>query len=188
MKNSLRLWLVALVSGFVMISCNSDDGSKTDNADTSATDQSATNTIDNDDAEFLSFAAYSGMKEVEAGKMAQEKGQSADVKNLAKMMVDDHTAMGDKVKALAAKKNVQLKDSLDADDMEDIRENKKTGKEFDRDYASDMVEDHEEVIKKFEDASNNAKDPEVKALATEALPKLRHHLEMSKTAKDKVKG
>src|SRR5205085_11941974 len=102
-----------------MVSCNSDEGNKTSenkdpgNADTVSNGQTNNNNVDNDDADFLSFAAYSGMMEVEQGKVARTKGQSADVRNRGKMMVDEHTAMGEKVKALAAKKNVQLKDSLD---------------------------------------------------------------------------
>lgn len=193
MKHFMKIWLLALTSAFVMVSCNSDDGNTTSdnddrgNADSLGAGQTNNNNVDNDDADFLSFAAYSGMKEIEEGKMAQQKGQSADIKNLGKMMVEDHTAMGEKVKALAAKKNVQLKTALDEEDMDDIRNNKKTGKDFDRDYASEMVDDHEKAIREFEEAANS-NDPEIKALATEALPKLRHHLEMSKAAKDKVKG
>jgi putative membrane protein len=194
MKHFIKSCLPAFAAAFFMISCNSDEGNKTSenkdpgNADSVGNGQTNNNNVDNADADFLSFAAYSGMMEVEQGKVAQSKGQAAEIKNLGKMMVDEHTAMGQKVKALAAKKNVQLKDSLDTEDMDKIRNNKKTGKDFDRDYASEMVDDHEKAVKKFEDAANDAKDPEIKALANEALPKLRHHLEMSKAVKDKVKG
>jgi putative membrane protein len=51
-----------------------------------------------------------------------------------------------------------------------------------------MVDEHEAAVRKFENAANNAKDAEIKALATEALPKLRGHLEMAKAVRDKVKG
>ena len=194
MKYSIKLVFVSMVSGLLMISCNADEADKTTenknpgNVDSANTGQTNNNNVDNADADFLSFAAYSGMKEIEEGKVAQQKGQSGEVKNLGKMMVDEHTAMGEKVKALAAKKNVQLQTSLSAEDMNAIVNNKKTGKAFDRDYTSEMVEDHENAVDRFENASKNAKDPEVKALATDALPKLKHHLEMSKAAKDKVKG
>ena len=193
MKRITRLWLVPLIS-VVMVSCNSDEGSTTTrnddpgNADSVGSGQTNNNNLDNADADFLAYAAYSGMKEIEAGKVAQQKGQSKEVKDLANMMVTDHTAMGDKVKALAVQKNVALKDSLSTEDADKIRNNKKTGLAFYRDYASMMVDDHEEAVRKFENAANNAKDPDVKALANEALPKLKHHLEMSKTTRDKVKG
>lgn len=192
-----RFFQTALLIGalsFAFASCNGDKADKTagndnpGNTDSTSTGSTNHNNVDNSDADFLSEAAYGGMKEVAAGKVAQQKGSSNDIKNLGSMMVTDHTAMNEKVKALAAKKNIQLPDSLSTDDMDKIRNNKKTGADFDKDYANEMVDDHEKDIKKFEDAANNAKDPEIKALANEALPKLRHHLEMSKAAKEKVKG
>jgi putative membrane protein len=190
-----QVFLFAAVTSLMMFSCGNNDeaDNTTENKDPGNTDSVGTgatnnNNMDNVDATFLTDAAYGGMKEVEAGNVAKKKGKSQDVKNLANMMVTDHTAMNEKVKALAAKKNVQLPDSLRTEDMDMIRNNKKTGAEFDKEYANMMVQDHEDTIRKFENAANNAKDPEIKALANEALPKLRHHLEMSKQTKEKVKG
>jgi putative membrane protein len=194
MKKFFQLCLLAAALSFAIVSCNGDKADQTaDNKNPGNTDSTSTgstnhNNVDNDDATFLSEAAYGGMKEVAGGKIAQQKGQSKDIKDLGSMMVTDHTAMGEKIKALAAKKNVQLPDSLSSDDMDNIRNNKKTGADFDKDYADDMVDDHEKDIKKFEDEAQNGKDPDIKALANEALPKLRHHLEMAKAAKAKVKG
>lgn len=194
MQRVLKLWLIAILSAALMVSCNSDEGDQTTdnkdpgNADSVGAGQTNNNNVDNADADFLTYAAYSGLKEIEASKVAQSRGQSKEIKDLANMMVTDHTAMGEKVKGLAVAKNVALKDSLSAEDADMIRNNKKTGVAFDRDYASMMVNDHEDAVRRFENAANNAKDPDVKALASEALPKLKHHLEMSKTAKDKVKG
>ena len=190
----LKLWTLAFASCLVLLSCNSDEGDQTTdnrdpgNADSLGAGQTNNNNVDNADADFLSFAVYSGIKEVEASRVAQSKGQAKEIKDLAAMMITDHTAMGDKVKALAASKNVAFRDSLSTEDSDMIRNNKKTGAAYDREYASMMVDDHEDAVRRFENAANNAKDPEVKALATEALPKLKHHLEMSKAAKDKVKG
>ena len=42
------------------------------------------------------------------------------------------------------------------------------------------AEAHEDTVKLFEEASREAKDPEVKAWATKTLPGLKHHLEMAK--------
>lgn len=177
-----------------MASCNNDEGNTTTennnpgSSDSLGAGQTNNNNVTNDDAEFISEAYYDGMKEIEAGKLAQQKGQSKEVKDLAAMMVKDHTEMGEKLKALALSKNIALKDSLSMEDMDEIRNTKKTGKDFDRWYAAEMVDDHEDAVEDFEEASKKAKDPEIKTLATEGLPKLQHHLEMSKTTRDKVKG
>jgi len=43
------------------------------------------------DKDFVNDAAIAGMAEVELGRMASEKGASANVKKFGKMMVEDHT-------------------------------------------------------------------------------------------------
>ncbi len=57
----------------------------------------------------------------------------------------------------------------------------KKGADFDKAYISMMVQDHEEDIRKFEQASQNAKDADTKAFASKTLPILRQHLEMAKS-------
>ena len=44
---------------------------------------------------------------------------------------------------------------------------KLSGKDFDKEYISDMVDDHEKDVKEFEKASKDAKDPDLKAWAGE---------------------
>lgn len=52
---------------------------------------------------------------------------------------------------------------------------------FDERYARNFgVKAHEDTIKLFEEASRDAKDPEVRAWAGKTLPGLKHHLEMAK--------
>ena len=59
---------------------------------------------------------------------------------------------------------------------------------FDKAYAEGVgVSAHEDAVKLFEDASKNAKDPEVKQFATETLPILQQHLQMAKTLEQGVK-
>ncbi len=194
MKKYLKWFFLLFASATIAVSCNSDEGSTTTdnddpgNADSVGAGQTNNNNVDNADAEFLADAYYSGLKEIEASKAAQSKGQAKEVTDLANMMVTDHTAMGAQVKGLAAKKNISLKESLTPEDLNAVSNKDKTGKEFDRGYTTMMVDDHEAAVRKFENAANNARDPEIKALANEALPKLRHHLEQSKAARDKVKG
>ena len=52
-------------------------------------------------AEVLSKLHHSNQMEVAAGKLAQEKGQSKDVKAFGKTLVTDHSAADKKVMALA---------------------------------------------------------------------------------------
>ena len=151
------------------------------NLDTEATDSLE------DDSQFLVDAAEVDMKEIELGTLAQTKSTNADVKALGKMMVDAHTMASTETKALAAKKGITLPAAL-TEKGEDARKdlNDKTGTDFDKAYADDMVDGHEKTIKKIEKASEKAKDPDVRAWAAKMLPELRKHLEHSKMVKDKL--
>jgi len=103
------------------------------------------------DNDFVNDAAIAGMAEVELGKMASEKGASPDVKKFGKMMVDDHTAAGDRLKAIATQHKVDWPAGLD-DKHRDLRDKlaKLSGSEFDREYMSAMVDGHEGVASKLE--------------------------------------
>jgi putative membrane protein len=50
-----------------------------------------------------------------------------------------------------------------------------------------MVEDHEEDIRKFEDAAKNGRDPDIRAFAAKTLPVLRKHLDAAKKIKKGLK-
>jgi len=49
-------------------------------------------------------AAKGGMMEVALGKLAREKGQSADVKKFGERMVTDHSKANNDLKAIAEKR------------------------------------------------------------------------------------
>ncbi len=191
MKNIIKLCFVFAASSLMACGNSADEGSAADSSTTPATvdDNATTSTLAADDNNFVMEAAKGGMKEVAAGEAAQKKASNAATKEVADHMVQDHTAMNDKVKSLAATKNVTLPASLPQDEMNKVNEmNNLSGAKFDKAYLDEMVKDHEKTISLFENASNNAKDPDVKALATEALPKLKHHLEMVQNAQKKLSG
>lgn len=134
------------------------------------------------DTAFMKEAAHAGAAEIEASKLATTKAKNADVKAFADSMIADHTKVADELKALAASKNVTLPDGPSIKQKAEIKmidagDNDK----FDERYAKTFgIKAHEDTIKLFEQASREAKDPEVKAWAQRTLPGLKHHLEMAK--------
>jgi putative membrane protein len=140
-----------------------------------------------DDSEYVLMAAEVDMKEIELGKLAQQKGMDAEVKSFGKMMVDQHTASSAKTKALAQSKNISLPTATTdkvREAMEDL--NKKTGKDFDEAYIDMMVDGHEKTIEKMERASENAKDADIRMWAADMLPVLRTHLDHAKKLDEKT--
>src|SRR5262245_25410643 len=61
--------------------------------------------------DFVDQASAASMAEVETGKLALEKGTNPKVKEFARMMVDDHTAANQQLKALAAKHDLEMADA-----------------------------------------------------------------------------
>ncbi|HKG07940.1 MAG TPA: DUF4142 domain-containing protein [Pedobacter sp.] len=131
---------------------------------------------------FIHLAALAGKKEIELGKVAQQKGQSADVKTIGKMIVDDHTMSDADLKSLAASKNITI--SLVSDTLKPEQDYKAATQQlgamssdkFDRAYLIVMLEDHRRAIALYE-LGAGSKDPAVKAYAEKYLPKLKTHLD-----------
>lgn len=180
MKRIAFTGLIASLFLFGTVACNQDKGAVEEAQETN--EQMAEDTpmedVKVDQSDFMTKAASSSMLEIEAGKLAQQKGTSQQVKDYGKQMVTDHTKASTDMKALATKKNVVLPDSMSNDHMEQLNELRdKTGTEFDKAYVDLMVSSHEEAVSLFEDASNNQEDADVKTFAAATLPVLRQHHE-----------
>jgi len=144
--------------------------------------------LDPADKDFVMKAAQGGMAEVMLGQMASSKATNADVKNFGNRMVSDHGKANDELKQLAQTKGMALPADADKESKEmSDKLSKLSGKDFDKEYISGMVEDHEKDVKEFEKASKDAKDPDLKAWAAKTLPTLQDHLKMAKDTKAKVK-
>ncbi|MFF7056434.1 DUF4142 domain-containing protein [Achromobacter spanius] len=145
--------------------------------------------LDGKDRDFLENAAQSGHMEVEGSKMALEKSQNAEVKKFAQQMIDDHTKAGQQLAALAKSKGVDVPTDPSLMQQAKLKTLGLRDEGFDEAYAEGVgVSAHEDAVKLFEEASNEAKDPEVKQFATETLPKLQQHLQMAKTLDQSVKN
>ena len=115
------------------------------------------NKVSNSDKDFVQETTIANMAEVELGRMAGERSTNAEVKKFGQMMVDDHTAAGDQLKAMATQHNIPTPTALD-DKHRDLRDKlaKLQGAEFDREYMSAMVEGHEAVADKLESRIDKA--------------------------------
>jgi putative membrane protein len=133
--------------------------------------------VSKDDAIFVVNTSNAGMTEIQAGQLAQQKGMAKDIKEYGSMMEKDHTAAADKLKAVAASKNIALPPAISPDMQKNIDDlQKKDGKDFDKAYISMMVDDHKKVINMFQDEVKNGSDADIKAFASSTLPTLQHHL------------
>ncbi|HKB45543.1 MAG TPA: DUF4142 domain-containing protein [Chitinophagaceae bacterium] len=188
-----KIFFIA-VTLFTVMACNNegkDSVEKADSVNKAHTDTAMNQNkmvVDEESSSFLVKAANGGMAEVQLGELGEKKAMSQRVKDFSAMMVHDHSAANDKVKNLAAQKNITLPTSVSDENQKKIDGlSKKTGKDFDRNYIDAMVKDHETTIDMFESAMKNTKDPDVNSFADKTLPTLRMHLDSAKSVRSSLK-
>lgn len=131
------------------------------------------------DETFLKNASEANAAELKAASMAQDKGQSAAVKEFASRMLRDHQAATEDLKRVADKLKVSTPGEPSPQHQQEAeRLSKLSGTEFDQAYIRAMQKDHRKVVKMFQEASNSS-NPDVKELAQKLLPTLQEHLAMA---------
>jgi putative membrane protein len=145
-------------------------------------------TLARQDQAFLEQAAQNGHAELSAGRLALTKARNPQVQAFAQRVIEDHTRIGEELVTLAMARN--YKPPTEPSMLQKGKEMVIGGmadESFDRRYVIQMgVEAHQDTIRLFEKAANEARDPEIKAFATRHLPHLRQHLEAARELKVKV--
>jgi putative membrane protein len=140
------------------------------------------------DSSWLAQAAEANLAEIDAGRLAESRTASSDVRPFAQQMVEDHSKSNQEVTDLAKKKGIPFPTRPDEKHRKAVADLAElSGAEFDRKYADMMVSDHEKAVSLFE-SKGNSTDSDVKAFVDRTLPTLRHHLQMARDLKIKVSG
>jgi len=148
----------------------------------------AKSTLSSDDKKFIEKAAQGGVAEVQMGKLASQKAQSAQVKQFGERMAKDHASANNKLMQLASQKGVTPASDMDSSSKREYDKLQKlSGAQFDQEYMKTMVSDHENDVKEFQSEAKSAKDPEVKNFAQTTLPTLEEHLQLAKQAQASAK-
>ena len=139
--------------------------------------------------EFVEKAGTSGLAEVEMGELGARKAKNGQVEAFAKRMVADHTKANQELVTVSKGKGVQVPSSRT--DMHKAMVEKfqqqDAGKNFDRDYMKQMVEDHKAAVELFETAADDEKlDLDLRSYAKRTLPTLRDHLKQAQTIQSKL--
>lgn len=164
------------------------NAAKMDSARADSAKAAILSTVSKADQDFAVNAADAGITEIQAGKMAEEKGMAKDVKAYGAMLVKDHTEANDKLKAICAQKNITLPTAVSSDmqkNLDDLQG--KTGKDFDKAFINMMISDHKKVISAFKDEAKNGSDADIRGFADSTLHTLQHHLDEAEKCK-KMEG
>ncbi|WP_428662577.1 DUF4142 domain-containing protein [Runella sp.] len=174
MKTSLIIGLAAIMMSSPGIIAFGQSAPQPKN-NTSAT---AMKSVSND-ATFLADIDAWSIFEIELGKAALKKAISTQVQEFAKMMVDDHTNVKTDLKALATSKKVMLANGIQERYQKVITAlTAKSGQDFDREYLAIVHTEYGKEVELIKNASENAKDADIKTFSKKTLPRLLYHLEM----------
>jgi putative membrane protein len=132
---------------------------------------------------FVDGAATSDMYEVEAGQIALQRSQNADVKAFAQKMIDAHTATTASLKAILASASGVNPPPAHVDDrrqglLDDLRGAPTAN--FDSTYISQQVDAHNEAVILFRGYAHDGDNRDIRKFAASTLPKIEQHLAMAK--------
>jgi len=142
-----------------------------------------TDTISDQDKTFLKGQQETNIAEVALGKVAIERATSEKVRALATMLVSDHQQVLELNRALSSKLGLPIPEQPSAEQQATAEKVKaQSGAAFDAAYVAAQVEGHTKSIGKAQQEIASGSHPEVKAFATEYLPKAQMHLQHSQAA------
>ena len=145
------------------------------------------------DAQIAAIVVTANQVDIDAGKLAESMGGSAEVKKFGKDMVRDHTGVNKSAVDLVTKLKVTPEDnptamSLKKGGMDNV-DNLKTmkGHAFDKAYIDHEVAYHEQVIEAMDKTLiPGAKNEELKALLVKVRPAFVSHLAHAKMLQTKM--
>ena len=129
------------------------------------------------DRAFVGKVSQGGMYEVDAGKLAETKGSTQDVRDFAIMEVHDHMLVGAKLKAISSSEGVAIDPNPNAEFAGKMTTLKSlSGAAFDQRYMSDMAALHDADGAAFAKESTGGGSPAYRTLGTETHLIVQRHI------------
>jgi putative membrane protein len=136
------------------------------------------------DAQIAQIVVTANQVDVDAGKLAQSRAASPEVRKFASLMVTDHTGVNKQAVDLVTKLKVTpeanpTSDSLKAGGEKNIAQLERLkGADFDKAYIAHEVAYHDQVLQAMDKTLiPGAKNAELKALLVKVRPAFVAHLE-----------
>jgi putative membrane protein len=143
----------------------------------------------NTDRLFARLTAAGGKAEVDLARLAEQRGVASDVKEFARMMVQDHGKANDRVAELANAAGIRLPAGLDPD-HQSVRAKleKLSGADFDVAYILAQLEDHQKTIQLLQWEIGSGEDAPLQKFAAETLPTVIGHLRRAQFVASELTG
>src|SRR6185312_13304943 len=136
------------------------------------------------DQHFLTEAMQGDMAEVQMGKLAQQKGQSEDVKQFGQMLEQDHSQHLQQAEQEAQQLGINAPQQVNAKQKATYeRMSRLTGAQFDKQFTKHEVQDHKKDIAEYQKQAKS-KGP-LAQFAQATVPVLQKHLQTAQAAEGK---
>jgi putative membrane protein len=149
------------------------------------------------DVDVIAKVHQANQKEIEMAQMALDKADSPKVKAYARKLLNDHQAADKKLLGYAEKKSVDLS-KLEAkttdtraattaasDDDAHRRLQNATGADFDREFVTVMLAEHDKAIDLVKSARDSVTDKQLRSQLAAMLPKLEQHRKAARDLSEK---
>ena len=135
------------------------------------------NKLNATDKQFLKMAADANMTEAHLGQMAEAQASEDAVKNFGKMLDQDHTKAYTQLQQVASKDGQSIPTGINVRQDRSIEQLMHLkGKNFDRSFVRDEIQDHQRAIAEFKREAQRGENPGLKSYAQQTLPVLENHL------------
>jgi putative membrane protein len=131
---------------------------------------------------FLAHAGSANQYEIEAAQLALQASANPGVRNLANMIVADHTALGQQVAAAAASAGLTPPPPMllpPEQAMLDQLRAAGTGMNFDMLYQQQQITAHQQAIQLMQNYAASGDVPALQTVASGAIPVMQRHLQMA---------
>lgn len=129
------------------------------------------------DKTWMRTARRSNLAEIDAGRIAQRRGTTPEIRSIGAMLVSDHRALDAELTAVADRLGVELPHAPSARQRIKADELKSTsGRLFDIRWLTAMTAAHETAVSAARTEISMGRTPAVRNLAKNALPVLERHL------------
>lgn len=173
-----KLAIALIVGGTLITSCEGEAKKPEESKEVAedANDKKFKTDSSEDKAQFVVDAVAGNIAEIKLAQLAQEKSGSTELKGIAKMLEEEHTAALGDLKSLATTKGITIpteESDKVKETIKDLSEDKPS--DFDKAWTKELMDKHEKTINDYEKELGQSTDDAVKAWINTVLPKIRSH-------------
>ena len=195
---------VAVVTASSLVACKSKESAATDSAAGRVDSAAVVDSVKRADSlkatarsgwtepSILGYVAAANNGEIELGQLGAKKATNAKVKAYARELVAEHRTLLAEGKSMATKLSATADTAADnvrdlmnhaRDEVKDLTE-KAAGADWDKDFINKMIDDHQKVLDKLQDAAKNTTNPQLRTALEKATGKVQEHLTKAQDIKD----